>query len=229
MAKDIVPELLEELDKDFWDRLKNSTRAMMIEDLIEKGNASYIDAHTYAEEVGRMLANTFKAKLSSKVLPDGRMYRNIGERVINRMLGQNHRLVATASAQIQAELNKRAGLGMRGIMPKIDQNRIDGFITRLAEEPLYDKIAWILDEPVVTYTLSVVEDTIEENVDFHAKSGLKPKIIRTSVGNCCEWCNNLAGTYSYPDVPDDVYRRHNNCRCTVVYDPGDIHRRKRVW
>ncbi len=51
--------------------------------------------------------------------------------------------------------------------------------------------------------------------------GLKPKIIRRTTFKCCEWCDNLAGTYTYPDVPSDVYRRHENCRCTVIYDPAD--------
>ena len=37
----------------------------------------------------------------------------------------------------------------------------------------------------------------------------------------CKRCSSLAGVYEYPDVPEDVYRRHENCRCTVEYDPGD--------
>lgn len=41
-------------------------------------------------------------------------------------------------------------------------------------------------------------------------------------GNCCEWCRNLAGSYTYPDgVPHDVYRRHQRCRCAVDYNPGN--------
>lgn len=47
-------------------------------------------------------------------------------------------------------------------------------------------------------------------------------IRRTSVSDTCNWCKNLAGTYEYPDnVPKDVYRRHENCRCQVTYDPKD--------
>ena len=48
------------------------------------------------------------------------------------------------------------------------------------------------------------------------------KIVRKIAGNCCDWCKSLAGTYSYPNnVPNDVYRRHQRCRCTVDYMPGD--------
>ena len=37
-------------------------------------------------------------------------------------------------------------------------------------------------------------------------------------GNCCEWCSKLAGTYDYL-CDQTVYKRHNNCNCTVEYDP----------
>lgn len=34
-------------------------------------------------------------------------------------------------------------------------------------------------------------------------------------------------TYGYEDVPADVYRRHDNCRCTVTYKSGKY--RENVW
>lgn len=56
------------------------------------------------------------------------------------------------------------------------------------------------------------------------KAGLQPRIIRKATGTCCEWCKNLAGTYDYPVENEDVYRRHERCRCTVDYDPGGAKR-----
>lgn len=50
------------------------------------------------------------------------------------------------------------------------------------------------------------------------------------MGHACEWCMNLAGTYSYPDVPDNIYQRHRDCRCQVTYDPKDGSRKvQNVW
>ena len=73
-----------------------------------------------------------------------------------------------------------------------------------------------------------MDDTVQKNADFHAKAGLRPKIIRRSSGHCCEWCNQVAGTYVYPDVPKDVFRRHDNCDCIVEYYPGDG-KKQNVW
>ncbi len=67
---------------------------------------------------------------------------------------------------------------------------------------------------------SVVDDTIAKNVEFHASAGLQPKIVRRYAGNGCKWCVNLAGMYDYP-VKQEIYRRHDNCRCIVEYFPGD--------
>ncbi|MCD8021238.1 MAG: hypothetical protein LUF92_17185, partial [Clostridiales bacterium] len=65
---------------------------------------------------------------------------------------------------------------------------------------------------------------MKENADFHYQSGLHPKIIRRANSGACKWCLALAGTYNYEDVKNtgnDVFRKHNNCKCSVVYDPAD--------
>jgi hypothetical protein len=77
--------------------------------------------------------------------------------------------------------------------------------------------------------MSVVDDMVKANMDFHHKLGLKPRITRKAAAGCCEWCDALEGEYEYPDdVPDDVFRRHQRCRCTVEYEPSSG-RKQNVW
>ncbi|MEQ3347524.1 hypothetical protein [Peptoniphilus senegalensis] len=52
--------------------------------------------------------------------------------------------------------------------------------------------------------------------------------MRKEVGTCCDWCKEVVGTYEYPDVPKDVYRRHRFCKCTVDYLPGNG-KKQDVW
>jgi hypothetical protein len=80
-----------------------------------------------------------------------------------------------------------------------------------------DVIKKFLGEPVKNTCQSFYDDFIQANAEFRTKSGLKETITRTVIGKCCDWCEQLAGTYEYPDVPDDVYRRHNRCKCVVVH------------
>ncbi len=71
------------------------------------------------------------------------------------------------------------------------------------------------------------DDFIQKNADFRNKAGLKCYITRHSSGNCCKWCSSIAGKYLYKDTPPDVFRRHDNCNCTVTYENGK--QRQNVW
>ena len=44
---------------------------------------------------------------------------------------------------------------------------------------------------------------------------------------CCKWCSAIAGRYEYSEAPEDIYRRHDNCGCTVTYENGRT--RQDVW
>ena len=218
---DIAPELLQKVQNSFRDNLNKSKKAAGLQAALHEGAAAYPEAYDYASEVGEALAAAYKEHISSDVLPDGKMYYNIAETVLQPTLADNYKLSADYAGGVQEALNKKAGLGLKNVRPALDQDRIDGIINRVSSEEHYDDVAWILQEPVKTMARSAVDATVKSNVDFHAKSGLSPKIVRRMVGGCCAWCANLAGEYSYPSVPKDVYRRHENCRCTVEYYPYD--------
>ena len=64
MEKDIVPELLENLLKEFEESLqKNEEIKKALEILISK-KANYRNANEFAEEVGNVLVNCFKNNIS---------------------------------------------------------------------------------------------------------------------------------------------------------------------
>lgn len=224
---DIVPELLDKIQKDFQEQVKKSAKLKNLRKLIDNKQATYEQANEYAIEVGDILAQSFKKHISSSVLPDGKMYYNIGERILNPTLTKNYDMVASITKEIQEELNRQVGIGLKVSVPKVDKGKIKGFVDRLSSET-FDDVSWILQEPIINFTHNTVNDVLEANASFQAKAGLKPKIKRTLVGGACKWCVSLAGTYSYPDVPEDVYKRHERCRCTVEYIPDGV-KRQNVW
>lgn len=226
--KDIVPELLDKIQKDFKDSFIKSDKLKALQVLIDNKEATYKQANEYAIEVGNLLSDVFKKHISSSTLPDGKMYFNIAERILNPTLENNYNLVTKITKEIQEELNRQAGLGINVSVPKVRQNKIKGIVDRVSSEEHFDDVAWILEEPVINFTHNAVNDLLEENANFQAKAGLKPKIVRTLVGGACDWCVALAGTYTYPDVPSDIYRRHERCRCTVEYIAEGV-KPKSVW
>lgn len=75
----------------------------------------------------------------------------------------------------------------------------------------------LLRIPFCNICMALVDSFIEENVKLRNKMGVHSVIIRQVLGNCCDWCQKLAGTYDADDVPRDIYRRHDNCKCMVVF------------
>lgn len=224
--EDVAPALLARLRVLFENNL-SSSRADALLEKIAAGKAGYADAGDYAEEVGHALADAFSF-ITEADLPDGRMYWNIADRVVRPLLEEDHALVSGAAVRVQQTLNAAAGLGLKAQAAPLDEDRVAGLLNKLAAAVRYDDVADILNEPVITFSRAVVDETVRRNIEFQGKAGLNPKIIRRTSGKCCEWCSRMAGTYSYPNVPRDVYRRHARCRCSLEYDPGSG-RRKVLW
>ena len=217
---DVSPELLKAIREDFNRELKNNKRIDALYDKAKSGVASYEEADDFAVEVGNILARVFQNNLSADVLPNGKMYYNIAKAVVEPMLIRNYDLVSSITQQVQASMNKAAGIGVKALSPELNQDRIDGLINSVSAAEDFGSVKWVLAEPVVVFTQSVVTDAIKANAEFQYKAGLTPKIIRKTTGKCCDWCKEVSGTYEYPDVPKDVYRRHDFCRCKVDYVIG---------
>lgn len=226
--EDIAPELLEQLRKRFSEKISINPKIRELHKRIQEGNATYVDAEEYAYLAGQALSQTFGEILSSAVLPDGRMYYNIADRVLRPLLEEDHALISDAAAMVQTALNQKANIGIKAQTAAVNSNRIDGIVNKVSSAEVFDDVAWVLDEPVKNFSTNVVTETLRANVEFQGKAGLRPRIIRKAERKCCEWCSQLEGEYDYPDVPDDIYRCHERCRCTVDYDPGSG-RRQNVW
>ena len=136
----------------------------------------------------------FKENISPEDLPDGKMYYNIADRVLNDTLGRNYKLISDYSADVQTSLNKSSGLRIKGVKPPKNQDRINGLIEKV-QEKTYEETKWVLQEPIINFSQSIVDDTIKTNVDFHNKLGLRPKIVRKMNGKCCDWCKEVEGVY----------------------------------
>lgn len=219
MVEDIVPSLLKKIKSEFEGARLDSE---VLKDLLSKlhhSKASYLDANQYAIEIGEILSKALGASLTNETLPDGKMYYNIAQRVLTDVLERNYELVSDYTEQVQKNLNSEAKIGLTAQVPELNQDRIDGLVNRLASEESFDDVRWLLEEPVVNFTQSIIDDSIQKNAEFHHKSGLQPEIVRKAAYHCCEWCQEVQGTYKYPRVPKDIYRRHKCCKCTVDYDP----------
>lgn len=221
-VKDVVPELFDKIDKTFKLKAKESKIIKDKLKALKNKKADYKDANEFAVEVGKILADTFKDKIKTGDLPDGKMYYNIAKRLIEPNMVRNHDLVSEYSKEVQSILNKKANISIKAQKADLNQDRIDKLVDKITKYDSFEDGKWLLIEPIINFSQAVVDETIRKNAELHAKAGLSPKIERYTNGKCCDWCDKLAGIYNYEDVKNagnEVFRRHRHCDCLVIYNP----------
>ena len=219
MENDVLPSILQEVQERFERDFGKSEIVRNAFATLKAKKATYKTANECAIEVGEILSKALGASLSADKLPDGKMYYNIAQRLLTDVLGRNHELVSGYARDVQKNLNDEAKIGLKVQVPELNLDRIAGIVNRFSFEENFEDVSWLLGEPIVNFTQSIIDDSIRKNAEFHHQSGLQPEIVRKSYFHCCEWCQEVQGIYKSPRVPKDVYRRHQHCRCTVDYDP----------
>ncbi|MBO6078257.1 MAG: hypothetical protein J6P66_05835 [Bacteroidaceae bacterium] len=223
MADDIAPELLEKVQSDYRKLREKDEELARISERTAAGSADGKDLDAYAVREGELLAEALHRNVSGDVLPNGKMYFNIADRVLPSVLRENYDNVADMSERIIAGMNDRAGIHIRAQRPDLNEDRVNGLVNLAATADQYEERRKEIEADVVNFSQSVGTDTVRKNADFQYQSGLSPKIHRTAEGGCCKWCAGLAGTYDYASVKagGDVWLRHRDCRCIVEFDPGN--------
>lgn len=220
--EDMAPALIADVTAEFRRLYDASDKIRVLLGKVREGTATFAEAQQYSIEVSRLIGVAYEKHISSAVLPDGRMYFNIASRLIPSTMDDNYRFVSDYAVEVQKKLNEKAGIGLRAKAAEKDADRIEGLVNLASSAERYDDVSEKLLTAFENFSQSIVDKAIEANADFQYRAGLHPKIIRRAERKCCDWCSNLAGEYDYPmDMPDDVFRRHENCRCTVLYDPAD--------
>ncbi len=219
--EDVAPQLIEDVTGEFHRLYDGSGTIQGLIQNIQQGTATYAEAQEYSLEVSRLIGRAYEKHISSETLPDGKMYYNIASRLIPSTLDENYKLVSDYAAKAQQALNQKAGIGLKAQTAPLNEDRVRGMVDKVSNAEQYDDVSGWLLTAMENFSQNIVDQTVKANADFHARAGLSPKIIRKAERKCCKWCRALAGEFDYSDLPDDIYRRHENCHCTVLYDPAD--------
>jgi hypothetical protein len=215
----------------FQTEMSKSSQAAALLRKLNDGTGTYEDASDLSRIMGNCLAKAYQKYFPGQIPPEG-LSSEFANDVIGTTLRNNYNLAAEASREAQENLNNRAGIGLSAKVPEINRDRVDGICKKAIENSQKDEdlMLRMLSAATENYTMSVVDDSVKQNAEYQFRAGLIPKIIRKANGfKPCKWCQSLSGTYEYPDVPGDVYRRHGNCYCTVTYTPAGSKKTQDVW
>lgn len=205
--EDIKPLFLAELQAD--------TRAMELWAMIEDGSATYSIASEYAAHVGDALARVLRMNAPLENISEWDI-----EDLIPKSLGLDHEMVTGACQRVQEALNADAGLGVRFQAPIFDADRAYGIVAELRDNPEFVNIQDTFYDQLVNFSQNVVDESIRDNARVLSSAGIESKVIRVAEFGACAWCKAVAGTFDYDDVKatgNDVWRRHENCRCTIDF------------
>lgn len=183
---------------------------------LESGNANLSDVDDFAQATGAVLKKVFEKSISEspKAFTDEQLIAEI----LGDIFGDNYELVNSVAENIQKQLDKAAGIGIKPQRADFPSERIENLAKVTAQKDLTDKTS--LSEftaSVENINGSIFTDYVKTNADFRSKAGLRVYVIRSDHSKCCAWCSKLAGKYVYPDVPKDVWRRHKRCTCEITY------------
>ena len=215
-------EYYSELKKQLDELLKKDAELLKISEKIRNNKANFNDTAKYSEIVSNYLAKVLQENVGNISSPMGKEY------VCKELLNAYYSTINDVLGKVQVSVDNQNNIHIRPQQAPFPAERVEQIAHSLEDATVPEEIIKRRSgSSVANVAKSFHDDFIKENADFRSKSGLKCYITRHSSGNCCKWCSAIAGKYSYKDAPHDVFRRHDNCNCTVTYENGK--QRQNVW
>ena len=223
---------LQEIKDEFAKKCQSDTKIKSLLTKIHSGSGTYEDASEASKRMGKELSEIYVEKMKDAYGVDMPADTTQIDTILRQTLQHDYDTITDLTKTTQEGLNKSAGINLKAVVPEYNESRAEGIVTRVDEFAKRDAEAAIneLKSNMVNYSMSIVDDSVKQNANYQFKAGMVPTIKRIMHGfKPCKWCQALAGTYDYPDVPENIYRRHNNCFCVVTYTPVGSKTSQDVW
>ncbi|MDR3304406.1 MAG: hypothetical protein LBS85_00025 [Clostridiales Family XIII bacterium] len=219
---DIAPALWAKMRGSYLAAVSGDTELRAINAIARSGKATHLETQRLAARLAEITSESLTRSIFPDTLPNGCFYYNIGQRTVIPLIGMSHDLTMSTASLIQAVLNKNTGIGLKAVTPPLNSGVVNGILNQLTNAgDDYTKILSILGEPVRNTIAHFGNDFVKANADFQRRAGLQPQIERQAHGSkTCAWCRGLVWSGDYGDEPADFYRKHDYCRCTVLFTPS---------
>lgn len=203
------------------ERLARDAQLVRLRKKIGSGKGTYADTAAYSVRAGKLLGEVFSRRLP-EIPPEER------EQLCVDMLHDQYIDINAAVDTAQRFMDEAQGLHLAPQRAPFNNERAHqiGSSLRDLSKPVevLQRRAKAAPETAVK---AMHDDRMKTEAKFRSRAGLKCYITREAVSGCCAWCSKVAGRYAYGEEPDDIYRRHDNCDCTVTFENG--RQRQDVW
>lgn len=210
----------EEKDRIF-EKIQSNPQLQILLKKISSGNADFKDTAQYADLFSKIMGSEFSKIVCE--LPDG-----MREQLCTELLRGSYENINKILAQAQTSLDEKRRIGIAPQKAEFPEERVQKIAGSLEDETVPEEvIKRRADTGTANVTRSFHDDYIKKNAEFRSNAGLKCYLERETDGNCCSWCSALAGRFLVGEHPADIFRRHDNCGCTVVLIDGKT--RQYAW
>ncbi|MBR4681586.1 MAG: hypothetical protein IKP03_10890 [Fibrobacter sp.] len=134
----------------------------------------------------------------------------------------NYRYSVNLAKAAQANVNKKAGIGLQALGADFDEEKAANLAKHISEVGAAPEVVALVEQNA----RHVVDATLWKNAAAHENAGLQVRVIRTYDGvglhggkDGCEWCLERVGEWAH--VADaqaaGAFERHAGCGCEIIY------------
>lgn len=216
-------EIYAQLRKELDERLNNDKKLKSIAKKIKQKKADFKDTSEYSQIVARHISELIQEKV-------GTISSYSVEFACKVLLKDHYAAINGVLGEVQAVIDEKNNIHITPQRAAFPRDRIDRVAHSLTDPTVpAEVIKRRAGAPVENVANSFHDDYMHENAKFRSDAGIKCYITRITDGNCCSWCSSLAGRYEYDffTMPEDIFRRHDNCGCVVICENGRT--KQNVW
>ncbi len=188
---------------------------------LKRGTATYEDTAAYSARAGKMIGALLSRRLPEIPLEER-------EPLCVELLHDQYIDINAAVDAAQRQMDKMLGIQIAPQHAPFNSDRAHQIGRSTADQTVSEETQKRRARSATeTATKAIHDDRMKTEAKFRSRAGLKCFITRKAVSGCCAWCTAMAGRFEYGEEPDDIYRRHDNCDCTVTFENG--RKRQDVW
>ncbi len=193
-------------------RLNADERLRTISEKVIAGTADFRDTAEYSEIAANHIGAVLQENIGTISSPLGKEY------ACRELLKDHYDTINGVLGEVQVAVDDQLGIHLTPKKAPFPSERVQTVAHALEDTTVKpETIRRRANAPVANVAKSFHDDYIRTNAKLRNDLGLKPVIQRYGTG-CCEWCSAVAGKYRFGEQPEDIFRRHDNCNCVIIYD-----------
>ena len=208
-----VQELYEIVRKEIDVRASIDPAFRQAQRKIDNGNGDFTDSAQCSRFLSKFLGEQLAKHILELPPDEGR------SELCQQLLKDFFDELSQRFERVQSRLDRENGVGLATVEPDFPAERVQNVAGSLNDTTVSDETIQRRCRNAVANVANTMHDSfIQVNAKFRNNVGLFVQVTRTGGAECCDWCAQVSGTFwGYNRDLREVFRRHDNCTCTITY------------